>query len=36
MLTDDTRHENVPSPLDLTGILKSYHKRDDIIKFPEK
>ena len=28
--------ENVPSPLDLTKILKSYHKRTDRRKFPEK
>ena len=32
----DARHENVPSPLDLTKILKSYHKRTDRRKFPEK
>ena len=35
-LTDDARHENVASPLDLTRILKSYHKRNDRRKFPEK
>ena len=27
---------NVPPPLDLTRILKSYHKRNDRRKFPEK
>ena len=32
----DARHEHVPSPLDLTKILKSYHKRTDRRKFPEK
>ena len=36
MLTDDTRHKNVPPPLDLIRILKSYHKRNDKRKFPEK
>ena len=35
-LTDDARHKNVPPSLDLTRILKSYHKRNDIRKFPEK
>ena len=25
-LTEDARHKNVPPPLDLTRILKSYHK----------
>ena len=35
-LTDDAKHKNVPPPLDLTRILKSYHKRDDKSKFPEK
>ena len=34
--TDDARHENVPPPLDLTRILKSYHKRYDWRKFLEK
>ena len=36
MLTDDARHKNVPTPLDLSRILKSYHKRNDRKKFPEK
>ena len=36
MLTDDARHENVPPSLDLTRILKSYHKRNDGRKFKEK
>ena len=36
MLTDDGRHENVPPPLDLTRIFKSYHKRNDRRKFREK
>ena len=36
MLTDDARHKNVPPPLDLTRTLKSYHKRNDRRKFPEK
>ena len=36
MLTDNARHENVPSPLYLTRILKSYHKRNDSNRFPEK
>ena len=35
-LTDGARLKNVPPPLDLTRILKSYHKRDDRRKFPEK
>ena len=35
MLTD-ARHKNVPPPLDLTRTLKSYHKRNDRRKFPEK
>ena len=35
-LTDSARHENVPSPFDLTRILKSFHKRNDKRKFPEK
>ena len=34
--TDDARLKNVLSPLDLTRILKSYHKRNDRRKFPEK
>ena len=29
MFTDDARLKNVPPPLDLTRILKSYHKRND-------
>ena len=33
MLTDHARHENVPPALDLTRILKSYHKRNDSKKF---
>ena len=36
MLTDDARHKNVPPSLNLTRILKSYHKRNDRRKFPEK
>ena len=36
MFTDDARLKNVPPPLDLTRILKSYHKRNDRRKFPEK
>ena len=36
MFTDNTRLENVPPPLDLTRVLKSYHKRNDRGKFPEK
>ena len=36
MLADNGRHKNVPPPLDLTRILKSYHKRNDRRKFPEK
>ena len=36
MLTDDARHKNVPPPLDLTRTLKSYHKKNDTRKFPEK
>ena len=36
MLTDHARHKNVPPPLDLTRILKSYHKRNDRRKFMEK
>ena len=35
-LTDGARLKNVPPPLDLTGILKSYHKRNERRKFPEK
>ena len=34
--TDDARLKNILSPLDLTRILKSYHKRNDRRKFPEK
>ena len=34
--TNDARLKNVPPPLDLTRILKSYHKRNDRRKFPEK
>ena len=34
--TDDARLKNVPPSLDLTRILKSYHKRNDRRKFPEK
>ena len=34
--TDHARLKNVPPPLDLTRILKSYHKRNDRRKFPEK
>ena len=34
--TNDARLKNVPRPLDLTRILKSYHKRNDRRKFPEK
>ena len=36
MLTDDARHKNAPPPLDLTRTLKSYHKKNDTRKFPEK
>ena len=35
-LTDDAGHENVPPPLDLTWISKSYHQRNDRSKFREK
>ena len=28
-LTDDARDKNIPSPLDLTRISKSYYKRND-------
>ena len=35
-VTDGARLKNVPPPLDFTRILKSYHKRDDRRKFPEK
>ena len=35
-LTDDARHKNVPPPLNLTRMLKSYHKSNDRRKFPEK
>ena len=34
--TDDARKKNVPPPLDLTRIFKSYHKRNDRRKFLEK
>ena len=34
--TDNARLKNVTPPLDLTRILKSYHKRDDRRKIPEK
>ena len=34
-LTDGARLKNVPPPLDLTRILKAYHKRNDRRKFPE-
>ena len=36
MFTENARLKNVPFPLDLTRILKSYHKRNDRRKFPEK
>ena len=36
MFTDNARLENVPPPLDLTRVSKSYHKRNDRGKFPEK
>ena len=36
IFTDDARLKNVPPPLDLTRILKSYHKRNDRRKFPEQ
>ena len=36
MLTEDGRHGNVPPPLDLTRILKLYHKKNDKRKYPEK
>ena len=37
MVTDNARLKNVPPPLDLTRILlKSYYKRNDRRKFPEK
>ena len=35
-LTDDAKLKNVPPSLDLTKILKSYHKRNDRTKFSEK
>ena len=35
-LTDEARHENVPPTFDFTRVLKSYHKRNDRRKFPEK
>ena len=34
--TDDARLKNVPPPLDLIRILKSYHERNYRRKFPEK
>ena len=34
--TDDARHKNVPPPLHLARILKSYHKRNDRRKLLEK
>ena len=34
--TDNARLKNVPPPLDLARILKSYHKRNDRRKFTEK
>ena len=34
-LTDNARYKNVPLSLDLTRILQSYHKWNDIRKFPE-
>ena len=34
--TDDARLKNVPPPLDLTRIIKSYHKRNDGRKFHGK
>ena len=34
--TDNPRHKNVPPPLDLTRIFKSYHKINDRTKFLEK
>ena len=36
MLTDNTRHQNVPPPLDLKRVLKSCLKRNDTSKFLEK
>ena len=36
MLRDDARYKNVHPPLNLTRILKSYHKRNDRRKFQEK
>ena len=36
MFTDNARLKNLPPPLDFTRILKSYHKRNDRRKFPEK
>ena len=37
MFTDDARLKNVHTPtLDLARILKSYHKKNDRRKFPEK
>ena len=34
--TEGARLKNIPPSLDLTRILKSYHKRNDRRKFPEK
>ena len=34
--TDDAKLKNVPSPPDLTRILKSYHKGNDRRKLLEK
>ena len=34
--TDNARLKKVPPLLDLTIVLKSYHKRNDRRKFPEK
>ena len=36
MLADDARHKNVLPSIDLTLILKSYHKWNDRSKFWEK
>ena len=35
-LADDARHKNIPPSLDLTRVLKLYHKRNDRRKLPEK
>ena len=35
-LKDDARHKNVPPPLDMGRMLKSYHKRNDRKKSTEK